>query len=98
MADSVTKVCAGMRLGANCHHHEDCSSGMYCKKSTEAPFKSTCDDYLEESEQCTEDEQCANDYFCWYLSAEDKAAGVRKCIETYSQDSGVQFGYMQSEG
>ena len=32
---------------------------------------------------------------CWYKTAEEKAAGKRRCIESYSQENGAIFGWSQ---
>ena len=33
---------------------------------------------------------------CWYKTPEAKAAGKRSCIESYSQENGVTFGWSQA--
>ena len=83
------EVCIGYEKGGACYEHADCVEGFYCHQDEVWPFKTICKEYLEDSEVCTEDYQCAITHFCWYKSKADKDSETRKCMEMYSQESGT---------
>ena len=33
---------------------------------------------------------------CWYKTGAEKAAGTKRCIETYSQEDGATFGWSEA--
>ena len=85
--------CLGKPVGAACHKHEDCVEGAYCTDLNYFPFQSVCADYRNNLEQCEEDFQCKITHYCWYHTAADKSKGIKRCMESYSQDDGTTLGW-----
>ena len=63
--------------------------------SDEWPYRTLCKPQLTLDVECEEDWQCENYLFCWYKTAEEKAAGKTKCMESYSQEDGATFGWFE---
>ena len=78
-----------------CHKHEDCVEGLYCHDTNEWPLKSVCLPYREDNAECEEDYQCPITHFCWYKSKQEKESNVKRCMEMYSQETGIKFGWHQ---
>ena len=71
---------------------------MYCDTQAEWPFQSQCQEYRALGDVCTSDYQCANHHYCWYESADKRAAEEKTCMEVYYADIGDKFGwYSESE-
>ena len=86
-------MCVGYEQGEACHKHEDCVEGLYCHDTDTWPFKSVCRPYRQDGDLCSEDFQCEVTHFCWFKSLIDRNSNTKRCMEAYSQESGVKFGW-----
>ena len=72
-------ACRGKASAETCSRSEECDVGLACITSTVAPFKSSCQEYLDEGEFCMSDYECPFDMVCWAESADDVTNKLRKC-------------------
>lgn len=42
---------------------------------------------------CNDDYECKIDHFCWYWNKADAKRGQKKCMEMYSAELYVDFGW-----
>mmetsp|Transcript_7938 Transcript_7938/g.13325 ORF Transcript_7938/g.13325 Transcript_7938/m.13325 type:complete len:286 (+) Transcript_7938:389-1246(+) len=96
---SEVKKCVGRQEKESCSSHEDCDAGLFCDRSLEFPFKSSCKSFRTSYEQCTETEECQHNFYCWYADINDSPIfgedSQKKCLPLYSQPLGTRFGWDQ---
>ena len=83
----------GNSKGNAWYNHADWDANLFCNKQTYWPFRATWNSLLGKMEICTDDYQCGTQFFCWYSSSTEKAAGITRCIEKYSASDGQTFGW-----
>ena len=86
-------LCKGLSQGVNCHSDADCDSGLFCETQAVWPYQSKCTKYYQPDQPCSNDFQCANSHICWFKTSEERAANTKRCLEIYSQDNNVKFGW-----
>ena len=72
-------ACRGKASAETCSRSEECDVGLACITSTVAPYKSSCQEYLDEGEFCMSDYECPFDMVCWSETADDATNKLRKC-------------------
>lgn len=49
-------------------------------------------------DSCSTDYDCNQKTFCWYKYPQDVAPGFKRCLNKYSQDPGINFGWVSQTG
>ena len=90
----VDKVCRGRSSAETCSRSEECDINLACITSTVAPYKSSCQEYLEEGEYCLSDYECPFDMVCWAESSAEAQLRLRKCHRWAFYNVTYTFGWI----
>jgi hypothetical protein len=88
--------CFGNSKDSNCHTSDDCDIGLYCRKSINWPYQTTCTSLRGEYEECDNDFECKIHQYCWYNSKVQKVAGKKTCMPIYAKADGDVLGWSSS--
>eukprot|EP00347_Sterkiella_histriomuscorum_P002242 403368927 len=90
--------CRGQAQGQSCASNEDCDSELRCTAISVWPYNSVCQPLGLHGDSCTSDYDCHPKTFCWYKYSSSVVSGNKICLEKYSQEVGVTFGWSNFYG